>query len=193
MRFDYPEGATPIDENEAAGLIPGHITTQPELNEWENQNILHAEQWGFSRRRRDILSLGFVQELHRRMFDETWQWAGQFRRSDKNIGVAWEQISVEVRKLLDDVRFWLEASTYSIQESAVRLHHRLVWIHPFVNGNGRHARLYADLVLYNHGLPRIDWGGGSGPEGPARKQYIEAMRAADRGDYGPLLSYAGVQ
>ncbi len=190
MNFDYPEGVTPINEDEATGLIPGHITTQRELNEWESQNIQNAVSWGFSRKRNDILTIGFVQELHRRMFDETWKWAGRFRRSDKNIGIAWEHIAVEIKRLVTDAEYWIDNSTYSIEESAVRLHYRLVWIHPFANGNGRHARLLADIVLFNHDLPRIDWGATSlVTKGTARKRYIEALKAADRGEFGPLLSY----
>ena len=190
MKFIYPEGATPIDEDEAVALIPGHITTQRELNEWESRNIQNAMLWGFSRKRSEILSLDFVRKLHHRMFNETWRWAGKFRRSDKNIGTDWEQIPEETYKLMDDAGYWIEESTYSIREVAIRLHYRLVLIHPFVNGNGRHARLFADVVLFNHDLSRINWGATSlDNPGDARKRYINALRAADRNDLGPLLSY----
>lgn len=190
MRFTYPEGATPIDGDEEHGLIPDHITTQRELNEWESQNIQKAALWGLLRKRSDLLTLGFVKELHRRMFDETWEWAGKFRQTDKNVGVAWEQVPVETLKLLKDAEYWLARSTYRVEESAVRLHYRMVVIHPFINGNGRHARLFADVMLYNNELPRIDWGRGSLDfAGTTRERYIRALRVADRGDFGPLLSY----
>ena len=190
MKFTYPEGATPIDQDEAAGLIPDHITVQRELNEWESQNIRKAMSWSLSRKRHDVLTLDYVKELHRRMFDETWTWAGTFRKSDKNIGVAWEQVAVEIHKLLDDARYWLEEKVYSLPETAVRLHYRMVAIHPFINGNGRHARLFADVFLYNHDYPRIDWGGAHlDSAGTVRERYISALRAADAGDFGPLLEY----
>ncbi len=190
MRFNYPEGATPINEDEAAGLIPGHITTQRELNEWESQNIQKATTWGLSRKRNEVLTVDFIKELHRRMFNETWTWAGRFRQRDMNIGVAWEKVSVEIYKLLGNARLWLGESVFSTQESAVRLHFRMVVIHPFVNGNGRHARLLADILLFNHDLPRIDWGATSlDSPGTARERYINVLRATDGGDFGPLLSY----
>ena len=191
MRFVYSEGATPIDPDEAQALIPGHITTQSELNEWESQNIQKAVTWSLSRKRTGVLTATFVNVLHRRMFDQTWEWAGAYRRSDKNIGVPWEQVAVEVHKLLGDAGFWLAESVYSVQESAIRLHHRMVVIHPFVNGNGRHARLLADVLLYNRDLPRIKWGGSElDTPGEARSNYLQALRAADQGDYAQLLSYA---
>ncbi|MFC1628731.1 mobile mystery protein B [Gemmatimonadota bacterium] len=190
MRFVYPEGATPIDEDEAAGLIPDHVTLQRELNEWESQNIQKAMSWSLSRKRNHVLTLDFVRNLHKRMFNETWTWAGQFRKSDKNIGVGWDQIAVETQKLLDDTRWWLDESVYSIQESALRLHYRMVTVHPFVNGNGRHARLLADILLFNNGKPGINWGATSlDSTGTARKRYIDALRAADADDIEPLLSF----
>ncbi len=191
MSFVYPKGATPIDPDEAQALIPDHITTQSELNEWESQNIQKAVTWSLSRKRTGVLTAGFVNELHRRMFDQTWEWAGAYRRSDKNIGVPWEQVAVEVHKLLGDAGFWLAEAVYSVQESAIRLHHRMAVIHPFVNGNGRHARLLADVLLYNCDLPRIKWGGSElDTPGEARSNYLQALRAADQGDYAQLLSYA---
>ena len=194
MKFVYAESATPIDPDEADALIPTHITTQSELNAWESQNIQKAVTWGLSRKRRDVLTAEFVRELHKQMFDQTWEWAGTYRRSNKNLGVRWEQVAVEVHKLLKDADFWLAQSVWSVWESAIRLHHRMATIHPFVNGNGRHARLLADVVLHNHDLPRIQWGESElYTPGGARSLYLQALRAADEGDYAPLLSYADVE
>jgi len=190
MKFVYPEGATPIDADEERALLPDHITVQRELNAWESQNIQKAAVWGLSRKRSNLLTLEFVRDLHRRMFDATWAWAGEFRRSDKNLGVAWEQVPVEVRNLMGDARYWLGESTFGVEEAAIRVHYRMVSIHPFVNGNGRHARLFADILLFNHDLPRIDWGEKSlDSAGTARDRYINALRAADTGDFSLLLSY----
>jgi len=190
MDFIYPDGATPIDADEATGLIPDHITTQRELNEWESQNIQYAHSWSFSRKRSELFTVEFIKDIHKRMFNETWTWAGRFRLSDKNFGVPWDQIAVETHKLLDDVKCWLNESVFGIQESAIRFHYRLVVIHPFVNGNGRHARLLCDILLFNYDLPRIEWGTESLDSGGAeRERYISALLAADRGDFKPLLSY----
>lgn len=188
MTDGRPTGATPINPEEAAGLIPAHIQTLSQLNVWEQENILEATAWA-ARSRRPVLTEGTVRELHRRMFGRTWDWAGRYRRSDKNIGVPWSQIPVEVRKLIGDGQYWFEQGTYSPDEAAIRLHHRLVKIHPFPNGNGRHARLWCDLILAREDRPLFNW---KNPElartGDARNAYIQALKAADGHDYEPLLA-----
>jgi len=186
----YPPGATPLDADELASLIPGHLTTQAELNEWEQLNIQHGDEWA-RKQRKDILDEGFVRQLHLRMFGETWRWAGAFRKSDKNIGIDWPKISVELRKLLDDVHYQIEHASYPPDDIATRFHHRLVAIHPFPNGNGRHARLMADLLAERLGQPRFTWGSNSLVDASATRQaYIAALQAADTHDYAPLLAFA---
>lgn len=190
VSLDYPAGATPLDADELANLIPGHITTQGELNEWEQLNILQGEAWA-RKQRQDILDAAFVRKLHERMFGETWRWAGEYRKTDKNLGVDWLKIVVELKKLLDDVRYQVEHGSYPADEIAVRFHHRLVAIHPFPNGNGRHARLMADLLAERLGRPRFSWGSRSLVDaGETRQRYIAALQAADARDYGPLLAFA---
>lgn len=190
INLDYPPGATPLDGDELASLIPGHITTQGELNEWEQLNIVQGENWA-RKQRKEILNEGFLRQLHRQMFGETWKWAGEFRKSDKNIGVDWLKIGVELKKLLDDTHFQIEHASYPPDEIAIRFHHRLVAIHPFPNGNGRHARLMADLLIERLGKPRFTWGSHSLVDANAtRQQYIAALQAADRRDIAPLLAFA---
>ena len=190
VNLDYPPGATPLDADELASLIPGHITTQGELNEWEQLNILQGETWA-RKQRKGILDESFVRQLHRQMFGETWRWAGEFRKSDKNIGVDWLKIGVELRQLLDDVRYQIDHATYPPDEIAVRFHHRLVSIHPFPNGNGRHARLMADLLAEQLGRPRFTWGSSSlADASETRRNYIAALQAADARDYAPLIAFA---
>ncbi len=189
VNLDYPPGATPLDADELASLIPRHITAQGELNEWEQLNIEQGEAWA-RRQRKDILDEAFVRELHQQMFGETWSWAGSFRKSDKNIGAEWQQVGVKLRNLLDDVRYQIDNATYPPDEIATRFHHRLVAIHPFPNGNGRHARVMADLLVQQLGQPRFTWGRKSLTEATdARTRYIEALRAADSGDIGPLMAF----
>lgn len=188
-----PEGATPLSEDEKDQLIPGHIVNREQLNEWEQRNILEAEQWAFSQRRTRILSADFVRALHRRMFDRTWKWAGSFRTTDKNIGVPAHQIPTALRNGLDDAEYWLENEIFPIPEAAVRLHHRLVSVHPFPDGNGRHARLAADVLLFNLNQLRLDWGGaGLDSSDPKREEYITALKAADAGDFNPFLQFLGL-
>jgi Fic-DOC domain mobile mystery protein B len=140
-KFEYPPGATPLDPDDAAGLIPSHITTQGQLNEWEFQNVAEGRDWAFSGRRKQFLTARFAQELHRRMYSKTWKWAGTLRKKETLPGIDPKNISVELRKLFDDVAYQLQNKSMPLEEIAARFHHRLTLIHPFPNGNGRHARL----------------------------------------------------
>ena len=191
MNFEYPDGATPIDLDEAQGLLLPHISTRGELDRWEQDKISEAEAAVFRRRQRDVLTEKYARTLHKKMFGSVWRWAGKFRRSQKNIGIEWIQIPVALRQLFDEVNGWLEYDTFSPDEIAARFHHRLVAIHAFPNGNGRHARLMADIVLvYLLGQKRFSWGQENLTNaGECRRHYIEALRAADRHDYGPLLAF----
>jgi len=190
MKFEYSPGATPIDADEARGLIPAHLTLQRELNEYEEANILEATEWLFGRRRGDPLDEPFIYAVHGRMFNQTWKWAGEARRSDKNIGVPWFGIPVQLNQMLGDVRAQIEHRAYSPVELAASYHHRLVSIHIFSNGNGRHARLMADLLLLQLEGRRFEWGRGSlVAAGELRARYIAALQAADAGDCRPLLEF----
>ena len=192
MRFEYAPGATPIDLDEAKGLIPAHLTLQRELNEYEEANILEGNEWLFARRRGAPLDERFIHTVHRRMFNQTWRWAGQARRSDKNIGVSWVEIPARLRQMVGDVRAQIEHRAYSPTEISARYHHRLVAIHVFPNGNGRHARLMADLLLLELSGRRFDWGRGSlVAANELRARYIAALKAADGGDIRPLLTFLG--
>lgn len=183
-----PDGATPLEAEELDDLVPQHLHAKAELNEWEQANILEAQEW--QGRPSQILTRQYVTELHRRMFGRTWRWAGQFRRTLKNIGVPPEAIAAELEKLLADVRYWVEHETYAPDEIAVRFHHRLVAIHLFPNGNGRHAREITDRLLVHLGRPRFTWGSATlHSQGEARTRYLEALRAADGGEYQPFREF----
>jgi Fic-DOC domain mobile mystery protein B len=184
------DAATPITPDERAQLIPTYITTRDELNEAEQQNIADADRWAFARRRL-VLDADFLKRLHKRMLGDVWRWAGQFRTTERNIGIEAYRIETELHALLDDVRFWIEHATFPADEIAVRFHHRLVAIHPFPNGNGRHARLSADLLVVQLGGERFRWGRGNLVAiDQLRSSYITALKAADAHDIGPLLAFA---
>lgn len=184
-------GQTPLDPDEAAQLIPRHLTTQGDLDEWEQTNILKAQSWLSRQRSAAVLTERFCRELHRRMFDDTWKWAGQFRQSDKNIGCTWTQVPTRLRQLLDNTTYQLEARPQPVDEIAVRFHHQLVLIHPFANGNGRHGRLMTDVLLRQCGARAFSWGSQDlVAAGGARQLYIAALHAADSGDIAPLLAFA---
>jgi Fic-DOC domain mobile mystery protein B len=187
-------GNTPLDPDEAMGLIPSHIATMDELNEWEQANIVQAERWAFERKRKALLSVTFLLDLHRRMFGETWDWAGQTRTSEKTVGIRWYQIPEALANLCDDAKYWLENEVFGVDEAAARFHHRLTFIHPFPNGNGRHARLATDILLVSLGRPRFSWGlGDLRRVGDTRERYITALRAADDQDFKPLFGFLGLE
>lgn len=191
MEFEYPEGATPIDPNEAAGLLLTHITKRSELDRWEQDNIIEALAWLDRTKPVEILNEKFIKGLHRRMFGHVWRWAGQYRQTDKNIGGPWHQVPVSLKNLCDDAHLWLNLHEETPDQIAVRFHHRLVSIHPFPNGNGRHARLMTDLLLENalH-CSKFSWGSENlSQSGTARQRYITALHAADEQNYRPLLEF----
>ena len=173
------------------GLLPTHITTRGELDRWEQDNINESLAWLDSNKPKNILSEAFMKRLHKRMFGNVWKWAGTFRRTDKNIGVPWRMIPNDLKHLGDDVQFWIENKSFNEEEIAVRFHHRLVKIHLFPNGNGRHARLMADLLMESaFNKPPLVWGSATLKDfGDDRRRYIQSLKAADKGDYEPLLAF----
>ena len=192
MEIDYPEGATPLDPDELEGLKFAHIETRSELDQLEQQNIQEGYNW-LSRQRNynDFISDEFLKALHEKLFGSVWTWAGSYRHSDKNIGVDHLMISVELRNLLDDAKYWVEHDTYSREGFAARFHHRLVKIHPFPNGNGRHARIMTDVILERVlGVAPVNWGASNlAADGEHRQAYIQALRAADNNDYRQLIEF----
>lgn len=184
------DAATPLTPDERAQLIPTYITTRAQLNEAEQIGIADADRWAF-RRKRDVLDEDFLLALHKRMLGGVWQWAGTFRNTERNIGIEPYRIGVELRTLIGDVKYWIEHNTFPIDEIAVRFHHRLVAIHPFPNGNGRHSRLAADLLIVSLGGDRFTWGSANLVEPAAtRTRYIAALKSADDHDIGLLLAFA---
>jgi Fic-DOC domain mobile mystery protein B len=194
LEFEYIEGQSPLDEDEKEGLIIRTISTRSELDEFEQKNIETAVAWTLSRNYKldEILSEKFILEVHKRMFGQVWKWAGKFRKSNKNIGVDKFQIHTELRKLIADCRYWIDHKIFEPDEIAVRFKHRLVQIHLFPNGNGRHSRLCGDILI-SQGLkkPIFTWGSKNlSKKGEQRKKYLEAIYAADGGDHKFLIEFA---
>jgi Fic-DOC domain mobile mystery protein B len=192
LRPDAP-GNTPISEDEIEALIP-NLATRAELNEWERENIILAERWCFSPRVLKKFNPALeadVRELHRRMFGKTWKWPGAYRKTEKTIGVPVVQINEAMAAFLGDAAYWIKEKAFEADELAVRFHHRLVHIHPFPNGNGRHSRLIADMLAVQLGRPRFPWGQTSLQAAcELRTRYISAIRQADDGKLKPLLEFA---
>jgi Fic-DOC domain mobile mystery protein B len=193
--FQEPDDATPLQPHDRLELRQSWITTRQDLNEAEEANIAKGFAWARSRRSLkpdDILTTDFVRTLHRQMFGDVWSWAGDFRTRDVNTGnVQAHRIPLDLPALLDDVKYWAGHRTFAPDEIAVRLHHRLVEIHPFPNGNGRHARLMADLLVRKLGSEPFSWGSGSlKTVGELRKRYVEALKMADNHDIQPLILFA---
>lgn len=196
MKLNEPDSAAPLDPDEMQGLKFQHVTTRDELDEPEQANIEQGLGWIARRRSGSIFDDSFIRTIHKKLFGDVWEWAGEYRRTEKNIGVDPLQISVQLRMLLDDVRYWTENNVYPPLEAAARFHHRLVWIHPFPNGNGRHGRIATDILLediYNY--PPITWASGYDlqADNVRRDAYIAALRAADRGDINPLMAFVEIE
>jgi len=194
LDLDYTDGQTPLDEDEKDGLRIATITTRGELDEFEQLGVEKAIEWTMKRTLglQQILTEDFVKELHKRMFVDIWKWAGQFRTSNKNLGVDKNQIRTEIRKLIDDCQYWIDHNRFAEDEIGVRFSHRIVSIHLFSNGNGRHSRLIAD-ILVSHGLgrPIFSWGSiNLTAQGAARSAYLKALREADDNDYRSLIDFA---
>jgi Fic-DOC domain mobile mystery protein B len=184
---------TELSADELAGLIPS-LATKQDLNEFERENIIVATAWALSERilkQCEPWSEAYIRELHRRMFEETWKWAGIYRKTNKNLGVPFEQIREQLPTVLGEAKYWIDNKTYDLDEIAVCMHHRLVLIHPFPNGNGRHARLLADVLLAKLGRKPFTWGAANlVSPGPPREIYIAALKTADSGDIQPLVKFA---
>ncbi|MGE3708408.1 MAG: mobile mystery protein B [Hyphomicrobiaceae bacterium] len=188
--FEQPDDATPLRPEEAAALrVP--VVDRRQLNEIEAANVASGRAWAL-RSRKDCLTADYLCELHKRMFGDVWRWAGNYRTFDVNIGnTPFVQVPVEVRQVLDDARYWMDNGTYAPAELAVRLHHRLVLVHPFVNGNGRCTRLLADVVVKRLKAAPLSWGSVSLAEtGEARAAYVAALGDADNHDLDPLVRFA---
>jgi len=196
LEVEYINGQTPLDEDEKDGLLIPTITTRGELDEFEQLNIEKAIEWSIKNKFKieNILTEDFIKNLHRRMLSDVWQWAGEFRRSDKNIGVDKYKIGIELRNLIDDCKYWVEQGAYPPDEIAIRFSHRVVQIHLFPNGNGRHSRLIGDIIV-NDGFERpvFTWGRSDLlHKGEARTIYLSALREADQGNYRKLIKFARI-
>ena len=188
--FEADDNSTPLTTEEKNGLKLKWITLRSELNEAEARNIAQAQLWLASNKKKDVCSDTFLRNLHKKMFGDVWVWAGEYRTTERNIGVAPYQIPIKLMQLFDDLKFWRDNKTYSNHEIAVRLHHRLVQIHPFPNGNGRVSRLMADLVLQKLDGKTLYWGDTNLVNvSEVRSKYIDALRKADAGDYTDLLNF----
>jgi len=190
----YNDGQTPLDEDEKEGLLIQSIATRGELDEFEQQNIEDAIQWSLTIRFKSeqILSESFIKELHKRMYRNVWRWAGEYRKINKNIGVDKLEILVALRSLINDAAYWLENNIYEPAEFAIRFKHRLVSIHCFPNGNGRHSRMIADIIVEKiFQQPVFSWGSRTlSDENESREKYLIAIRKADKGDFDLLLKFA---
>jgi Fic-DOC domain mobile mystery protein B len=192
LELDYKDGQTALDEEEKEGLKIKSITTQGELDEFEQLNIEKAVEWTIHKKLKpeNILTEKFIKDLHKRMYGYVWKWAGEFRRTEKNIGIPWTQI--ELKNLVGDTKYWIKNKTYSPEEVAIRFKHRIVSIHCFPNGNGRHSRMMADIIIESIFKKEIfSWHQSNMVKANAiRKEYINALKKADDGNVAPLIKFA---
>lgn len=196
LNLEYSAGQTPIDANESDGLKIKTITTQSELNEFEQLNIERALHWTLKKRftAEQLLSEKFILSLHKKMYGDVWKWAGKFRTTEKNLGIPFPLIGIELRKLIDDTLFQINNKSFPTDEIAIRFKHRIVSIHCFPNGNGRHSRLMADLIVEKlFHTPVFTWGHSHShlsSNDEVRTTYLNALKEADRNNYQPLIEFA---
>lgn len=194
LELEYIKGQTPLEEEEKEELKIKTISTRGELDEFEQANIEKAIEWSLKSNPNNekILTVTFIKEVHKKMFSEVWGWAGTFRKTNKNIGVDKYQIEIELTKLMDDCKFWIENKNFSEDEIAIRFKHRMVKIHPFPNGNGRHSRLCADILI-SKGLKKeiFTWGSRNiTDQGETRTKYLNAIYQADKENIKPLIEFS---
>jgi Fic-DOC domain mobile mystery protein B len=194
LALNYKDGQTPLDEEEKEGLKIKSITSQGELDEFEQLNIEKAVEWTIhaNLKQEKLLTEKFIKDLHKKMYSDVWKWAGEFRKTNKNIGVNWTQIRVELKNLIDDTKYWIENKTYLPDEIAIRFKHRIVAIHCFSNGNGRHSRIMADIIVESIFKKEIfSWHKSNMVKADeTRKEYILALKAADHGNVNLLIKFA---
>lgn len=195
LNIEYIEGQTPIDEDEKIDLKISGIVTKAELDEWEQLNIEEAIKWSLNLKAPwdEIIREKFIRQLHQKMFGKVWKWAGEFRKTNKNIGVDKFQIGLELRQLCDDFKYWHLNDIYTPDERAIRFKHRIVQIHCFPNGNGRHSRLIADIIISKiYGESVFSWGNSFDltHASDIRHTYLLSLRNADQGDFNSLISFA---
>ena len=194
LELKYDDGQTPLDEEEKEGIKIKSITTQGELDEFEQLSIEKAVEWTIHSKLKPekILTEKFIKDLHKRMYGDVWKWAGEFRRTEKNIGIPSTQIGLQLKNLLDDTKYWIENKTFSPEEIAIRFKHRIVSIHCFPNGNGRHSRMMADIIMESiFGKEIFSWHQSNMVKAnETRKMYINALREADNGNVTPLIEFA---
>jgi Fic-DOC domain mobile mystery protein B len=189
--YAHDGDATDLTAEERVGLIPTWIVTRDDLNRAERANITDGLRWA-RRGRFDVLNPEALMTLHKRMYGDVWRWAGEARRSERNIGRDdWWALREHLVQLLGNIGAQVDAGARDPDEIAIDFHHQLVAIHVFPNGNGRHARLAADLLAERLGRPPFTWGRSDLVDvGDARVAYVAALKAADAGDLAPLLAFA---
>jgi Fic-DOC domain mobile mystery protein B len=194
LNLEYLQGQTPLDEDEKEGLLIKSIATRSDLDEFEQLNIEKAVEWTLGKKLsvEKILTVDFIKDLHERMFGDVWKWAGEYRRTNKNIGVDKFDIPVNLKNLLDDTILWVKDKVFDENEISIRFSHRIVKIHLFPNGNGRHSRLIADILIsQGFGMKEFTWGQANLTEkGNAREKYLAALRLADDNQYSELIKFA---
>lgn len=188
-KFTFPDGATPLHDTN--GLLQNWILTQEDLTRAETANVALAQEKYLKSRKEPSLwfTTKTLKTIHHTMFNNVWSWAGKFRKSETSIGIEPHRIPKQLGELCIEVAAWSkEAVHLTLLERAARIHHQLVWIHPFENGNGRFSRLVSDRFLIAYHLPHPNW-----PplqeSGNIRSKYIRSLQQADRGDYKPLIEF----
>jgi fido (protein-threonine AMPylation protein) len=182
-------GETPIDPSGLRSPYKKWVKTRRQLAQPEAENIRKATLKYLTGKltcRKAPFDVAWMLRLHHEMLGDVWQWAGQTRRTGCQFGVDWQQIEMQLYGTVEDLEIWQESM--DLLEQSTNLHFRGVWIHPFQDGNGRWARLLANIWLRLNGEPIVEWPAEvSGIESRIRQEYLDCIRHAIDGEMGPLI------
>jgi Fic-DOC domain mobile mystery protein B len=185
------DGSTPLDHDQIKGIRFAHLTTMGELDELEDENIQRGLEWLNHQKTKDYLSIEFLCKLHEKLFGEVWKWAGKFRTVEVNISkYRHHDVRPQLHNFFEDIKLWISGGKMSWDEISAEMHHRLVTIHPFPNGNGRTTRIFTEYVQKRNQQQVTSWGSTRKIDQKKRRDdYIKALRLADIGDFRALIDF----
>ena len=173
-------GQTPLPPELQKGLISKNVQTIGELDEYEEQNIAEGMVW-LEDSNANSLNYSFWLRLHKKLFGNVWNWAGEIRSHDLgNADFLYpEKVRPALMQLIGDAEYWFKNDTYPKKETIARIHEKLLTIHPFANGNGRWSRILTEYICKQNKIDIPKWNLKSKDDPQKRrKEYIEAVELA---------------
>lgn len=185
------DGSTPLDPDQIRGIKFSHLVNMGELDEVEDLNIQKGLEWLNRQKGDDYLSMEFLCKLHEKLFGDVWKWAGTFRKVEVNLSkIKYYDVGPQLKMFFEDAKLWIEGGRMSWDEISAEMHHRLIAIHPFPNGNGRTTRIYTEYVQKRNKQAVTSWKASLNHDPKERRRvYIKSLQQADKGDFRPLIEF----